>query len=310
MRGAPLSNKISNKILTFLVITLLLTLWPYVAIIRTGTLQGTAVVALMWAPGLAALITQWITTRSVAGLGWRLGKARYLVTSFLLPLAACIVVYGLAWGVGLAPFTGAVLVETVAEVTGQTLSLPLAILATVVVIFLPSLFAALGEELGWRGLLLPELARRYPFTLAALSSAIIWAIYHYPLMLFADYHSGAPLWYVLAMFTVSVVALSVILAWLRLKSGSVWTAAILHASHNLFVQAVFDPLTLDFGLTPYITTEFGAGLAIVYALVAFYYWRRRGEVEQVAAIEPAVKEIALGEQTENALDGEPHAKYK
>jgi membrane protease YdiL (CAAX protease family) len=279
MRSAPPSN----KILTFLGITLLLTLWPYAAIIRTGTLQGVAVVALMWAPGLAALITQWITTRSVAGLGWRLGKARYLVTSFLLPLAACILVYGVAWGVGLVPFTGAVLVETVAEVTGQTLSLAMAILATVVVIFLPSLFTALGEELGWRGLLLPELARRYPFTRAALISGIIWAIFHYPVMLFADYHSGAPLWYALVMFTFAVVAISVILAWLRLKSGSVWTAAILHASHNLFVQSIFDPLTLDFGLTPYITTEFGAGLAIAYALVAFYYWRRRGEVEQIAS---------------------------
>jgi uncharacterized membrane protein YciS (DUF1049 family) len=52
----------------------------------------------------------------------------------------------------------------------------------------------------------------------------------------------------------------------------------LHASHNLFVQSVFDAMTLDFGLSPYLTTEFGAGLAIAYLLVALYYWRRRGEV--------------------------------
>ncbi len=284
-----------KKIVLFLVLTLLLALWPYVEIARTGTIQSVAVLALMWAPGLAALLTQLITTRRIAGLGWRLGPARYLLTSFLLPLALCIVVYGLAWGVGLVPFTGAELVQTVAEVTGLSLGLPLAILTTVLVVLLPSLFAALGEEIGWRGLLLPTLARRYSFTVAALASGVIWAIYHYPPMLLADYHSGAPLWFALPMFTVSVIAVSFILAWLRLKSGSVWTAAILHASHNLFVQSVFDPLTLDFGLTPYITTEFGAGLAFAYAVVAFYYWRRRDI-------------LPLGEQAVKALEGEPRAK--
>jgi uncharacterized protein len=281
MRGILANNQANNKnnkIVIFLVIALLLALWPYFEIARTGTVQGPAVLALMWAPGLAALVTQLITTRSGRGLGWRLGHGRYWLTSFLLPLALCIVVYGLAWGVGLVPFTGAELTESVAAVTGQTLGLPLAVLAVVLFAFLPSLFAALGEELGWRGLLLPELARRYRFTLAALVSGLIWALYHYPVMLLGDYHSDAPLWFALPMFTLSVVAVSFILAWLRLKSGSVWPAAILHTSHNLFVQAIFDPLTLDFGLTPYLTTEFGAGLAVAYTLVAVYYWRRRGEV--------------------------------
>jgi membrane protease YdiL (CAAX protease family) len=174
------------------------------------------------------------------------------------------------------------MVETVAEATGRTLSLPLALLATVVFVFPPSLFAALGEEIGWRGLLVPELAKRHRFTITALVSGIIWSIYHYPAILFADYNSAAPLWYAMAMFTLMAIAASFSFAWLRLKSGSLWTPAILHASHNLFVQAIFDKMTLaDFGLTPYLTTEFGVGLAIGYGLVAIYFWRRRGEVEEL-----------------------------
>jgi membrane protease YdiL (CAAX protease family) len=271
--------KHSRKLTLFLALTLVLVIWPYFEIIRTGTLQAVSVAALMWAPGLAAIATQLITTRTLAGLGWRLGNARYLLTSFLLPLLACLVVYGLSWGIGLVPFTGAELVATVAQVTGLTLSLPLAIFMTVVVLFLPGLSTALGEEIGWRGLLLPELAKRLGFTGASVASGAIWAIYHYPAILFADYHSDAPRWFALIMFTISVVSISFVMAWLRLKSGSLWTAAILHTSHNLFVQTVFDPLTLDFGLTPYLTTEFGAGLAVVYALMALYFWRRRGEVE-------------------------------
>jgi membrane protease YdiL (CAAX protease family) len=232
----------------------------------------------MWAPGVAAIVTQWVATRSAAGLGWRLGKGRYLLASFLIPLIACIVVYGLLWGVGIIPFSGSELAANVAEATGLQLSLPLAVLVTVGVLFLLSLFTALGEEIGWRGLLLPELAKSYNFTAAALISGVIWLLFHIPAIFLADYHSDAPIWFALPMFTISILSVSIIAAWLRLKSGSLWTAAILHASHNLFVQSVFDAMTLDFGLTPYLTTEFGAGLAIVYLLLALYYWRRRGEV--------------------------------
>jgi membrane protease YdiL (CAAX protease family) len=59
-----------------------------------------------------------------------------------------------------------------------------------------------------------------------------------------------------------------ILGWLRLRSGSVWPCALLHASHNLFIQAIFDPLTADTGAARYLTTEFGLGLAILISLAA------------------------------------------
>jgi hypothetical protein len=58
--------------------------------------------------------------------------------------------------------------------------------------------------------------------------------------------------------------------------------AVLHASHNLFVQTVFDSLMRDTGKTFWYTTEFGCGLAIVNAAFAFYFWTRRGEVEAAA----------------------------
>jgi membrane protease YdiL (CAAX protease family) len=277
-----------NKISLFLILTLLFVLWPYYEIIRTGTIAGPIVAVLMWAPGLAAIVTQLLTARTIRGLGWRLGQPRYLLVSFLLPMLTALVVYGLFWGVGLVPFTGAELVNTVEEVTGRRLSLAVAIISTVVVLFLPSLSTALGEEIGWRGLLLPELANRYGFTLASLISGVIWAVYHVPAILFADYHSDAPLWFALVMFTISVVSISFVTAWLRLKSGSLWTAAILHASHNLFVQSIFDPLTLDFGLTPYLTTEFGAGLAVAYALIALYTWRRRDALGQLPVVDGSI----------------------
>jgi len=67
-------------------------------------------------------------------------------------------------------------------------------------------------------------------------------------------------------------------AWLRLRSGSFWPAAILHAALNLFVQGFFDVVTVDTGPTRWLTGEFGAALAVALAATAWLFWRQRGSV--------------------------------
>jgi len=83
-----------------------------------------------------------------------------------------------------------------------------------------------------------------------------------------------------------VIADSYILGWLRLKSGSLWTACVLHASHNLFIQAVFDRITAPAGRALYITTEFGAGLVLTVGAFALYLWTRRQEASATAEAVP------------------------
>jgi hypothetical protein len=75
-----------------------------------------------------------------------------------------------------------------------------------------------------------------------------------------------------------VISLAIPLAWLRLRSASVWPAALLHASHNLFVQGFFDRVTVDTGRTRWLTTEFGAALAVTIGVTAWLFWRARGAV--------------------------------
>lgn len=50
---------------------------------------------------------------------------------------------------------------------------------------------------------------------------------------------------------------------------------LLHASHNLFLENIFDPLTMDTEHTRLITGESGIRLAVVGIVVAFLCWRRR-----------------------------------
>lgn len=72
-----------------------------------------------------------------------------------------------------------------------------------------------------------------------------------------------------------IVSLTFVMNWIRLKSGSLWTGAVFHASHNMFIQAIFDRITEDTGQTRYITTEFGIGLAVMYMFLAFVFWNQR-----------------------------------
>jgi len=113
-----------------------------------------------------------------------------------------------------------------------------------------------------------------------LLSGIIWAVWHSPLLLFADYNAGTSRGYAMGCFTVMILATSFIFAWLRLKSESLWPPAVLHASHNLFIQTVFDNMVRDTGKTLWYTTEFGVALAVVTSAFAVYFWMKRRAVEQ------------------------------
>ena len=79
-----------------------------------------------------------------------------------------------------------------------------------------------------------------------------------------------------------VVVDSFILAWLTLRSCSLWPAAIFHGSHNLFIQSILTPLTRDTGPTKYVIDEFGIGLVITVAIAAIILCRQRGPVARVA----------------------------
>jgi hypothetical protein len=93
----------------------------------------------------------------------------------------------------------------------------------------------------------------------------------YPLLIWGDYNSGTPAWYGLTFFTVIVISVSFIFAWIMLKSGSLWTGALLHASHNLYVQGIFTPLTRDTGKTAWFINEFGAILPLVALGFGIYF---------------------------------------
>jgi membrane protease YdiL (CAAX protease family) len=287
-------------ILTYLVCTFALSSIYYTLIIRAGHLSaahGLYVLGLMWCPGIAAILTCLIRRRPLSSLGWK-WRWRYQAISYLIPIAYAGVAYAFVWATGLGgvpnpkvlahPFFSRLSPQTPAAVR-----LIVFVLATGTLGMIASTMSALGEEIGWRGFLVPELAKMTTFTRTALVSGVIWTAWHVPILVFADYNSGTPTWYGLTCFAVMVIGISFVFAWMRLKSGSLWTGAFLHASHNLFIQGIFTPLTIDTGKTKWAIDEFGFALAIAAVVAAVIVWRRRGEVE-AATNEPRVSNELLG----------------
>jgi membrane protease YdiL (CAAX protease family) len=110
---------------------------------------------------------------------------------------------------------------------------PMVVLAGVVVTFLP----ACAEEFGWRGFLLDRLIHLHPATAAAVVG-LFWGLWHAPAIAGSGFDYGDARLHrlagVMAMCLVTV-PFSIVLAWLRKQSGSLFAPALAHATFNALV---------------------------------------------------------------------------
>ena len=256
---------LSRKATLFLVVTALLTAVIFVA---GGALKN----FIMLAPGIAALLATALTDRNWKAFGWRL-PWKFVVLAWLIPILYAALAYGFIWLLGLGDVPNPLFIERAKFTLGmESNSVPLVIAAAFAYIslfmLLPATVFALGEELGWRGLLFPEMNRSMSFLKAAVFSSLVWGAWHLPGMLFDQYGAGAtPFAYRLAMFLLLVVFTGTIMAWIWSRSQSIVAVAVFHASHNVVIQMFFDRITLDTEHTAYFKGEFGLGLALASLLL-------------------------------------------
>jgi len=271
------------RTITYLVVTSALSSVFYGLCLRRGMKQA-YIFGLMWCPAAAGLLTTVLTKRPFREFGWRLGKPRYLLAGWSLPMAYSWPAYVLVWATGLGGFPkeqGVLRLRSLLHMdsapTWMLLLVAYVIGSVLGVLF--SCLSAAGEEIGWRGFLVPELEKFNSFTRTALISGVIWGAWHVPLIVWSDYNSGTPTWYALACFATMIISGSFLFAWIRLRSGSVWPAVLLHASHNAIIQGYLDPLTTDLGRTKFFTGEFGCAMAPFIILCAWIVWKRRAQME-------------------------------
>jgi membrane protease YdiL (CAAX protease family) len=197
---------------------------------------------LMFAPSVANIATRLITregwSNTLLRPNFRRGWPFYLAAWFLPALATIVggAIYYLLFpsrfdpsmtysrGQGMLPAVG--IADPWTVIITQT-----AFTILISLIYIPLMF---GEEFGWRAYLLQKLMPLGPRK-AVLLVGVIHAIWHWP-VIFMGYeygfdYWGAPvvgplLWVVIACF------LGVFLAWVTVRSGSVWPASLGHSVIN------------------------------------------------------------------------------
>jgi membrane protease YdiL (CAAX protease family) len=201
--------------------------WPYLSrITLTGPLPnavegGSVRVPLgMFGPLVAAMIMRLFVTRE--GLNGTLGVIRpwrYYAVAVLAPVlfVASTICVDHVSGLGqFAPARPLGLAIPVVVFVGGALGVPL----------------TLGEEYGWRGYLLPRLLPLGEIR-ATFIVAVIWALWHVPILLIGLNYPNQTLITVLPMFAVAVVLMAFPFTWLYVESqSSVMVVAVMHAVLN------------------------------------------------------------------------------
>lgn len=235
----------------------------------------------MFVPALAAaVILQFITKEGLRGAAVRRGKKRYIATAYLMMLAIAAVTYGITLAVGWGRIdVDATTLRDLLDALGLTVDIPSPVLLgavgfTILVggVVINSLYA-FGEELGWRGYLLPSLLHIGKLR-ACLISGAIWGVWHAPLILMGHLYPGHPVLGIL-MITAMCVLLGVIFGWLWLSSNSIFPPIVAHAALNAQILAYF-PSFLVTDVDPVLGGGAGIiGLGVMAAVALWLYLTRR-----------------------------------
>ncbi|MDT7712060.1 MAG: protease family protein, partial [Pseudonocardiales bacterium] len=201
------------------------------------------VVPLMWSPAVASMVARLALREGFADVSFRVGGRRgwqAIAVATIFPIVIGLPAYGIAWKAGLARFAprprgvAAHLASTSPVVSFVIMLAVAATIGTVVA----SLTAA-GEEIGWRGYMLTRLIDA-GIPCPVLLSGLIWGLWHVPIVLGAGYAAGPSPAASALLLVVLATAFGVVFARLRLQTGSIWPAIVLHGAWNSIIQSAFD----------------------------------------------------------------------
>jgi len=162
---------------------------------------------------------------------WRVGWKWYLVAILLMPALRFAAIPLNAWLTGLPADYSHPMIRNFVP-----LDWPL--LALLIAWILFEVFTN-GEEMGWRGYVLPRLQSKYNAFVSSLILGVIWSVWHLPKFFGTGSSEGRSFFW----FTVFTMSVAVLYTWLYNNThGSLLLVVIFHASGNtvgMFLPAKF-----------------------------------------------------------------------
>ena len=123
------------------------------------------------------------------------------------------------------------------------------------------LFAGFFEETGWMGFVYPRLRSKMSFIRVCISLGLLHGLWHIVADFLSNYHNYIDFWLPnFISFSVFVVALRIIIAWVYENTQSVFLSQLIHGSSSGFLAAL-----IPMGIT-------GKSWFIFYSVYALALW--------------------------------------
>lgn len=221
----------------------------------------------MFTPFAAALLTIWRSDIGFRDIGLRIGRVRWLVIAAVVPLVIALLTTGVALAVpGIVFSPGVELLPGVALPSGVPglfvgVGIVLALGMTVNAVL------AVGEEVGWRGYLLWELAP-LGFWRASALIGVIWGLWHAPVIVEGYNYPSFPLLGILVM-PLATITFSFLYTYLVVRARSVLAAVFFHGVFNASGGLVLAyTLSDSAALGQLVASPVGAASMVVFLLIA------------------------------------------
>ena len=241
-----------------------------VLIITTGDFSW--LILLVWVPALASVVARLVLREGFSDVSFRLGGRRgwsAIVLALVFPIVVGLIAYGIAWMSALARFAPG------SDLAGEAASpltafvVILAVSTTIGTITLT--LTAAGEEIGWRGYMLTRLIDS-GVPRPVLVSGLLWGLWHVAGTLTGVYATGPSPVLSAVLLMVTITSFSYVIGRMRLETGSIWPAIVLHAAWNAVIVGAFDSATTGAGAALWVG-ESGVLTALTLVVAAFLFSR-------------------------------------
>jgi uncharacterized protein len=156
----------------------------------------------------------------------------------------------------------------------------LLIMAISTLIFVPffNLIPSLGEEIGWRGFLLPNLESLGKIK-AMVLSGMIWAFWHTPIILILGFGYGQQMWPGVLIHFIMVSGLGTWMAFVWFKTRSTILAAFMHATFNANAYGIWSMIFISNNkLVIGAGGLIGALLCLILGIVTIFFANQQSAV--------------------------------
>ncbi|MEO5609876.1 MAG: type II CAAX endopeptidase family protein [Ornithinibacter sp.] len=223
---APLREVLAFTTITFgLAIALALALPDaHINVVLSALIPATAV----------TILTFTMFRRGTRRQLWRsIGVGRAGVSTWRAALGVPLLVCGVAFGAAVLVGAGQLRPLHITGVTTFNFA------TNTVINFAVMMVILMGEEIGWRGFMLPRVQQLTTKRRAAVTTGFVHGLFHLPLILIATtYDTEGSRWIAAPIAVLTITAAGVFYAWLWDRSGSTWAVTLGHTTANI---------TFDFG---------------------------------------------------------------